>query len=514
MRNESEYRVNSDVSTSTVALDQPGVGMVNQDQWARAEDASADQVQADESGRRGFSLSVLVNRIIKAGSMAELARISGATLIVFAVSLYLMQGIEATNDLQRFLWLLLQTGLLGGAGLVVGYLLKEPRGARIFFLLGLLSIPANMAVLGAMIHSLMPAAAEQSVQYPEYIHWQASSLMQIMTAAGAGAMILLPMAWFAFSVFARRFRGWMALAYLFASTLLLIPVRDTMLISAIAAVTALGVLVLIRRKCKPGDRQLTTEERFASALLFLPPVLMVARSAMLYSSDFNLFVALLAVAYLVMRQCSRQCQMPVFLHGLVHVFSALTATCLAVFVTSMTLGSALTPVASLLFVSILGGLLVELSRAVPSRAVRWWMHTGWGLCCLPAFFGSYLLWTGAGAVLTIASICVLMIVSGKLLQNRLVLALGVLSVLANLLIHGRFMGSMLMQANWLLLACSGAIIVILGSLIDRYGDRIQARMQEWMESHAGMDTTTAEDSIPVAESVLPEDASETERLVA
>ena len=76
--------------------------------------------------------------IRKATTIAELTRLSGAALIVFALSLFLMQGVDASNDLQRYHLLLLQTSFLGAAGFAVGFLLKEPRGARVFFSLGLI----------------------------------------------------------------------------------------------------------------------------------------------------------------------------------------------------------------------------------------------------------------------------------------------------------------------------------------------------------------------------------------
>ena len=76
--------------------------------------------------------------------------------------------------------LLGQSGLLALAGLAIGYLLKEPKGARVFLTLALASVPANMAVLGAMVYSiapldgLLPGTATLDGGYPAYAFWEAS----------------------------------------------------------------------------------------------------------------------------------------------------------------------------------------------------------------------------------------------------------------------------------------------------------------------------------------------------
>lgn len=459
-----------------------------------------------ESATMTSRLTSVIQAIARATSIAEMVRLGGASLIVFAMSLFLMQGVEVTNDLQRFHWLLLQTALLGGAGFAVGYLLKENRGARIFFSLGLISIPANLAVLGGMIYSIMPAGS-LSPQYPDYANWQASNFTEIAIALGTGTLVLVPMALFAFSVFARQSRLWLTGGYLFASSMLLIPIRSTWVVTFMAGLVAMGLLVLIRQRRSTVISVLTAEEKFAHLLLFLPPILMVARSAMLYSSEFNMLASLSIVAYLVLRFCSQRCQQSLWWNNIVPAFTALAAIYLSVLLSSLIALNGFFTGANLIFSLILGGLLLDLSRVVSSRRLRWWMHAAWAFLCIPAFFGNYVLWSGATSIVIMLAICLLMVVSGVVLMNRLVTVLGVLSLVGNLLVQGSYMSHMLMASNWMTLALMGGVIVVIGSLIDSYGVTARLKIQAWMKMAAKPEPAVSAESFveKIVTEELPDD---------
>lgn len=423
----------------------------------------------------------MMQLIVRNTSLAEVVRFSGAGLIVFALSLFLMQGVDATNDLQRFHLLLIQTGLLGVAGFAVGYVLKEPRGARVFFSLGLVSIPANLAVLGAMIYSLVNAG-ELTTQYPEYANWQASSLSEIAMATATGAVVLVPMALFAFSVFARQSRSWLTAGYLLSCAALLIPVRSTLLVTVLAGLLVMGLLFLIRHKRSSMNVVLTGEERFVQLMLFIPPVLMLVRSAMLYASEFNMLVTLSGVVYLVLRYCSKQGQKPSWLTSSLHLFTALSAICLAAQLSFMVAINGLFAGVNLSFCLISGVLLLDLSRVVSSRAVRRWMHSAWALLCLVAFFGNHVFSVGASSVMVTLLVCAMMIASGVLFKSRLVLALGVLALVGNVMLQGSSVLYLLLNSSWISLAVAGAAIVVAGSLIERYGVACKFGVQAWWVS--------------------------------
>ena len=74
-------------------------------------------------------------------SLSDLLRLSGAVTVAIAMGLFLLDGIEVVNDLQRFLTMLGLTGALTAAGLAMSVFLKEQRGSRVFISLALLSVP-------------------------------------------------------------------------------------------------------------------------------------------------------------------------------------------------------------------------------------------------------------------------------------------------------------------------------------------------------------------------------------
>ena len=520
--NESEYTVKVD-SRSTRVMGPPepvsAKSFGDQDHQLTAREVSKretgeEQNPAGEMAEPSKSSAVasVIQSIVRTASLAELVRFSGAGMIVFALSLFLLQGVDATNDLQRFHLLLLQTGLLGVSGFAVGYLLKESRGARVFFSLGLLSIPANMAVLGAMIYSVVHAG-ELTTHYPEYANWQASNLTEIATAMATGAVVLVPMALFAFSVFARQSRVWLTAGYLLSSTALLIPVRSTFMITVMAGLVVMGILLPIRRQRALRERVPTAEERFAQLLLFLPALLMVVRSAMLYSSEFSMLVSLFSIAYLVLRFSSKQLKAPSWFANSVHLFTALAAVFLAGLLSSLVATSGLYMAPNLVFCLILGVLLLDLSRLVPSPAVRWWMHVGWALLCIPAFFGNYVFLSGVAAIIVTLLICTLMIVSGVLFKSRFVTVLGILALIGNVLMQASYMTHLLFTSNWMTLAAAGAVIVVAGSLIERYGVSGRLRIQSWMRGFQAECQIQSADEQAVADVTL-EDRAEPENLAA
>ncbi|MGQ7848417.1 hypothetical protein ACUNV4_28220 [Granulosicoccus sp. 3-233] len=424
-------------------------------------------------------LQSIIRSMVRTSTLAGAIRFCGAGMIVFALSLFLMQGVDAANDLQRFLLLLIQTTLLGASGFAVGYLLKEPRGARVFFLIALMSIPANLAVLGGMIYSVVHAG-ELTTHYPEYANWHASNLVEILTAMASGAVVLAPMAFFAFSVFARQSRVWLTVAYLLGSTVLLLPVRSMLPATLIAALLATALILLIRRHGSSRDKVMTGEERLARLLLFFPPVLILARSATLYASEFSMLVSLFSIVYLLMRFCCKQWHSPSWFANSVHLLTALAATCLAGLYSSLLAIGHINTSVNLSFCLILGALLLDLSRQVSSSSVRWWIHVGWALLCIPALFSYQLFLGGASSLVVTLLIGVLIVGSGVMTRRRLVTAVGILALLGSVLLQGRYMTHMLMTSNWMTLALVGAVIVVTGSLIERYGVSGKLGLQAWL----------------------------------
>ena len=91
----------------------------------------------------------ILDKIKRVASISEILRIIGACAVIASMSMFLLQGWSSGNDIARYFKLLTQTGLLAGAGLGLSFIIKEPKGARLFFGLALISIVSNFTILGA-----------------------------------------------------------------------------------------------------------------------------------------------------------------------------------------------------------------------------------------------------------------------------------------------------------------------------------------------------------------------------
>ena len=428
---------------------------------------------ADEQQHGSFFSNTLDN-IQKASSIAGLMRMCGAGLLIFSLSLFLIQGIEATTDLQRYLLLLGQTALLTMAGFAVGYLLKEPRGARVFFGLGLVSIPANFAVLGAMIYSILPMDTIVAT-YPSYATWHSSSTGELFVAGIAGIVVLIPMSLFCFAVFARRSKFWLSAGYLLSSASLLIPLRDTLSITLLSSITAIAMVVLLTNRRTDSASVSTGEQRFAHALLFAPAVLMLARSAMLYSVDFHFTLALVISSYYLLRQGVMRLQKASRWLGTVQLSSAITAIILSGMLTSLITSHIPLFNEAILFSLLLAALFAELSRMITSTRIVSFMQIAWSLLCVASLFLDYIVWNGPASIITSVMMAATVMAVGVLLRHAIGTAIGLIALVGQLVFNGSELIASLLSSGWMGMAITGASIIVLGSVIERFWPLIRLR---------------------------------------
>jgi len=159
------------------------------------------------------------------------------------MSLFLLNGWSDGNDIQRYLKLLGQTGLLTAAGLILSFALKENKGARIFFGLSLISVVANFMILGALTYSMFQLDGSL-MQYPSMVTWKAVNASTFWPIFGVAVTLLSVLTRFSFSVFARNISGPLSISFLLLCSLLLVPVRSS-IIASLLAVAALWFAVLV-----------------------------------------------------------------------------------------------------------------------------------------------------------------------------------------------------------------------------------------------------------------------------
>ncbi len=244
-----------------------------------------------------------LEKFAKIISLSEFLRVLGACAVLASMSLFLLNGWSEGNDIQRYLKLLAQTGLLTAGGFALSAGLKEYKGARFFFGLSLISVAANFTILGALIYSMVQW--DSALQdYPAALTWttvEAGAFLPLF--AGAVAVLTL-LSRFSMSIFARRHASLLSTTFLLVCAGLLIPVRDSLGISMVMLVAVL-LAYRVNVKVRNSEEFLNTPEaNFALMTLFIAPGIILARALSLYHVDEVLMLTLSGLSWLALRSFS------------------------------------------------------------------------------------------------------------------------------------------------------------------------------------------------------------------
>jgi len=427
----------------------------------------------------------------KYASVSDLLRLSGAIAVAVAMGLFLLDGIEVVNDLQRFLTMLGLTGALTAAGLAMSLLLKEQRGSRVFISLALLSVPVNFTVIGALLYSVVPLDAK-ALSYPGYAHWQVGSLSDLALGLVAGLAVLGPVIWLGFSVLARSARTWLSLALIASSAILVIPVRAELW----SAGLAIGATVLLWLICKRySSRSLalkTAEGKLAIALLFVAPVIVAARSLFFYDVN-GVLILVLSVGFFV--YC-RQILLAVGKSGhnkttddqpgiLSAGLTLLTgAAMLGVCVSAADLMVNFLPEAWVVFSVSIGLLLLtnDLLRVSPNTVLSGVIGLIFAGLSALALVATTVFWSGM--TLWVALALTAIIAYGYYFRINMVALVGVIGLLAlislnasELLFHAQALWTSVLLTGWWGIATIGALAIIAGSMIDRAGTFVKVKQE-------------------------------------
>jgi hypothetical protein len=250
----------------------------------------------------------IMQMITQFATLSRILRIVGAFSVVASMSVFLLQDWGNGNDLHRYYLLLSQSVLLAIGGFSLAFLLKENKGARVFFGLSLVSIAANLTTLGALIFSYIQWGSTLS-NYPSIALWTVSSGISIAIALGVAAIVLIPITLFGFKVMARQSALPLTGAYLLSSSMLLIPVRDTFYTSIIAGISILMSLAFVTKLVAKDPKLRTAEGKFARLLLFIAPVIMLVRSLWLYQADDLIYTIIAFTGFMTLRHCSLQLEL-------------------------------------------------------------------------------------------------------------------------------------------------------------------------------------------------------------
>lgn len=414
-------------------------------------------------------------------SLSSLLRVLGAGVLITSVSMFLFKGWSSSDDIERYLMLLAHTVVLAVTGVIIGHWVRESKGARLFLSLALVSTVVNFAVLAGLVYSQVQWDAGFT-HYPRFATWDAGSPAAALVAAGAGLALLAPVSWFSFMALARRSAGQLTGIFMLSGLVLLLPVRETGYV-AVAAVLLTLLLMSCTIRARRLDNTLSTAEgRFARLIPYLVPLLMVGRGMFLYGAGFMMFTTISALVFLVLRQLSLDPGCPRGARILLNRLSLLPAASTACGVTGVLLENQWLHETMWIptIVIAAASLLMEISLRAPAGGAGYRRLAA--LVVTAGLLGNLwehpeihtaLMCSVAGLVTTIL---------GFTDKQRLVLVSGLAAFLAGTAYQCVVAFSIFDLGSWSALAIVGIIAIVAGSLLERHGVVIRARLSNWRQS--------------------------------
>jgi hypothetical protein len=446
------------------------------------DDLVADHKTTPYVPRSGLSVDAIMQSVRNFATLSEALRILGATVILASMSVFLLQGWNDGNDISRYLLLLTQTGLLAAAGFAMSHGIKEAKGARIFFGLALVSIPANFTILGALLYSVFQWDGGLTTTYPGYASWQIENIASTGLTLGGAMVVLLPVTLFCFAIMARHSAKPLSFHFLILNALLLLPIRSSM---AAGTVALLGIVYALYAvgKMTAKDRSLKTGEgKFALVTMFIPLGIILFRSMYFYQVD-SLMVAMVSLAlFLSARQVSLFPDRSARLSAVLEMLSLPFAMIAALALTDALAPSLINGLDVALFAIVYTALALDVLRRTGSRHLRKVIGVSIALAVSVSFtFSVANDPTALTALLALAAGVLLMLwgVAGR----RAVASIGgTLTAIAGVFFGFEVLLQLILDSSWIDLAIFGAAAIALGSVVDRHGVVIKLRLDKWFNA--------------------------------
>lgn len=448
-------------------------------EWPVAGNATGAMPPPPPPAAKDEAPSALMEMLKSFADVATLMRMAGALTVIAAMSAFLMQDWSGGTDMERYYMLLAQTALLALGGFGLSFMMKENKGARVFFGLGLLSITANMATLGALVFSVTQWGGELA-NYPSYALWKADPAA-LGLAIAAGVVVSAPVAWFSYMVMSRRSAPVLAGLFLFANLLMVLPVRESVMAGLIAVLGIAVPLLVLRLRFKDDISLRTPEGYFAIATLFAPVLVIITRSLWLYEADTLLHAVLALMVFALLRVATPLTDAKSKSRGLLEwgglCAAMFTAYPLAISISPYADTQAFYTVFSLVF----GGMMLDIARRSEARR-KGFVFIGAGMLALLHGMALIEIGTTLSAVLCMAA-GVAVFMAGKATEQRPLLVLGAVTVLAGLVQQVHTIITQVDFSNWAVLAALGVSIIVLASVVERYGAVLRLKWQRLGNTH-------------------------------
>jgi hypothetical protein len=428
-----------------------------------------------------FSVDSIMQSVRNFATLSEALRILGAGVILASMSVFLLQGWSQGNDISRYLLLLAQTGLLAAAGFAMSHIVKETKGARLFFGLALVSIPANFTILGALLYSVFQWDGGLTA-YPGYADWRIEDVASIGVTMGAAMFVLVPVTLFCFAIMARHSAKSLSLHFLALNALLLLPIRSSMLAGTIALVGVLYALYVMSKLTKENRALKTGEGKFALATLFIPLGIILFRSMYFYQVDSLMIAMVGMVLFLSARQASLFPDRSARLAMVLELVSWPIAMIVAIALTDAFEPGIASALKAPLFATTYALLALDVIRRTGSRALAKMIGISISIAVALSFTFSVAMTPTAMTALFSVAAGTMLLLWGAAARRLMTIIAGLVTLGAGVLFGFDAIVQLIITSSWVDLAIFGASAIALGSIIDRHGVAIKLRITRWYET--------------------------------
>ena len=240
-----------------------------------------------------------MNRVFNYQTLSSLLRILGSGILVASLSILLFRGWDASTDISRYYTLLAFSGILAVIGFVIGKVVRENKGARTFLALAVGAAAVNYTVLNGLAFSKFNNAG---TVYPMFANWAAPSSIAVVTSIASALLLLTPVTYLGFSVFARHSAKRFTALYVICNLALVIPVRSSVLVGIIGIAMVVLILKQIVIARRTDSALATREGHFVIGAQFLPLLVLLGRNFYLYTPDEFMLTLGALIFYIVLRQ--------------------------------------------------------------------------------------------------------------------------------------------------------------------------------------------------------------------
>ena len=296
-----------------------------------------------------------------------------------------------------------------------------------------------------------------------------------------GVFVLAPVVWLGFMVLSRKSALRLTMIFMLTNLALLIPVRTPEYVALMLFV--LSILVAKQSfKSAVTDTGLRTREGIiARLLLYVPLGVILGRNLWLYAADGFMFAVLSAIVFILFRQVSTQLSRDSQLRKILEIGSIVPALAFGIGACAVTLDVLREPLVWLfpVFAISVATLLLELSTRVVAGALLY-RRLAAALVSV-AVVANLFIFSSVATAAACLLVGLLVLTYGYMVEQRIVFALGTITLLAGLIYQMQFAIDMFNLGSWGSLAALGVGAILVGSTIERHGAKIKLRLTGWSQ---------------------------------